>query len=55
MQNRNLLKSAGDLQIDGQSPFLEIGPNQAECHDPQRGACLSRMEKGPLVNLWGPL
>lgn len=43
------LKSAGELQVDGQSPFLESGTKKAECHCPQRWAYLNQEEKGPLV------
>lgn len=47
------LKSAEELQVDGQWPFLEIGINKAECHHAQRWACPSQAEKGPLVR-WTP-
>lgn len=43
------LKSAEELQVDGQSPFLEIGTKKAECHRLQRWACPNQAEKGPLV------
>ena len=46
------LKSMEELQMNGKSPFLEIGTKKADCcgrQRPRRGSACSQVEKGPLI------